>query len=80
MFRSGRSRGDDPRNREYHTLRGEQRQLVDGVIDEARQAGQMARRLIGDTEYYAYPHGSGGTAWGINGGPRGFNIKRGVKP
>jgi hypothetical protein len=80
MFRSGRGRCDDPRNREYATLRGEQRQLVDGVIDEARQAGQIARRVIGDTEYYAYPHGSGGTAWGINDGPRGFNIKRGVKP
>jgi hypothetical protein len=68
------------RNREYQTLRGEQRQLVDGVIEEARQAQRMARRVFGDTEYYAYPHGSGGTAWGINGGPRGFNIKRGVKP
>ena len=80
MFRSGRSRGVDPRNSEYATLRGEQRQLVDGVIEEARQAGQIAWRIIGDTEYYAYPHGSGGTAWGINGGPLGFNIKRGVKP
>lgn len=80
MSRYQRSRGDDPRNREYGTLDRDQRREVDGVIEEARQAGQMARRILGDTEYYAYPHGSGGTAWGINGGSKGFNVKRGVKP
>lgn len=40
----------------------------------------MARRIFGDTEYYAYPYAGGGIAWGINGDPSGFNLKRGVKP
>ena len=71
---------DDPRNREYATLKPDQRRDVDGVIEEARKSGQIARRSFGDDEYYAYPHPGGGAAWGINAGPHGHNIKRGVKP
>lgn len=67
-------------NSEYYTLDELDRARVDAVIEDAKRAARATSTHYGKVEYYAYPHGSGGIAWGINGGTHGFNTKRGVKP
>jgi predicted transglutaminase-like cysteine proteinase len=67
----------DPRNAEYETLAPQQKQRVDAVVDKVREAGKQVNEQHGGADYYAYPHASGGTSWGID-DP--INIKRGVKP
>jgi hypothetical protein len=64
-------------NDEYLTLTREEKRHVDAVIAESRHTKSTARREVGTAQYYAYPHGSDGTAWGID-DP--INIKRGVMP
>jgi hypothetical protein len=64
-------------NNEYFTLTREQKRQVDAVIAESRDTNGTAKRTVGGAEFYAYPHASGGTAWGID-DP--INIKRGVMP
>jgi len=67
-------------NDEYYTLGPLDKARVDAVIEDAKRTGRMARTHYGKTEFYAYPHRSGGTAWGINGPKHGHNVKRGVMP
>jgi hypothetical protein len=67
-------------NAEYYTLEPLDKARVDAVIEDAKRVGKMTNTHYGKVEYYAYPHASGGTAWGINGGKHGFNVKRGVMP
>lgn len=71
------ARESDPRNEEYKTLSGDQKRHVDAVVDKTRKAGKQVTEQHGSAQYYAYPHGSGGTSWGID-DP--INVKRGVKP
>ena len=67
-------------NEEYAALSADQKRMVDGVVAEARRTKQQARRASGGFDYYAYPHPGGGIAWGVDGPPHGFNIRRGVMP
>lgn len=70
---------DDPLNAEYRTLAPDQKRMVDDVIAQVRQTGKSVRTDYNGSDFYAYPYGSGGAAWGIDGGQFGFNIKRGVE-
>jgi hypothetical protein len=66
---------------EWNCIDAETRAAVQKVIDECRRTGRMARAGHGeDGSVFAYPHASGGIAWGFDGGPFGFNAARGVKP
>ena len=65
---------------EYRTLAPDQKRMVDAVIAQVRQTGKSVRTDYNGSDFYGYPHGSGGVAWGIDGGQFGFNIKRGVEP
>ena len=70
----------DPLNEEYRLLTPDQKPLVDNVIAEARRLNRQARRASGGLGAYAHPHPAGGIAWGLDGPPNGFNIRRGVMP
>jgi hypothetical protein len=50
---------------------------IDAAIGKARESGERESVMIGDVEFYAYPHRDG-TAWGLN-APDGRNILRGVR-
>ncbi len=79
MFGFGRKKSN-PLNAEYHTLSRDQKAKVDAVAADAKRNRASSSTNAGGNEYYAYPHANGGTAWGINSGATGANIKRGVKP
>jgi hypothetical protein len=74
--RSKRPAAPDLRNEDYGTLTGDEKRRVDAAIDEVKRTGKPASHAHGGDEFYAYPHASGGTSWGIN-AP--LNTKRGVK-
>lgn len=65
-------------NEEWQKLDAETQIAVRAVIDRARKEQAHIAEPFRDGEIYAYPHGSGGIAWGVNGRPDGFNIARGV--
>ena len=52
---------------------------IEAVIADCRRSGKRAETKYGTIEYYSYPHALG-TAWGINGGKHGHNVKRGIMP
>ena len=79
-FTKTKPAADDALNAEYRTLSAEQKRMVDAVIAQVRQTGKSVRTDYNGADYYGYPHGSGGVAWGIDGGQFGLNIKRGVEP
>lgn len=70
----------DFRNEEYKDLSGDRKRRVDAAIDHTEKTGNTVNDTQGGEEVYTYPHPGGGTAWGVNGGKHGFNVKRGVVP
>ena len=65
---------------EYQDLSPEVRKAVDDVIKASRAAGKIIHQPYGNSEtVYAYPHPGGGYSWGWEGGPHGFNLKRGIR-
>jgi len=67
-------------NHEFSTITASQKAAVGRVIAKARsEAGNHTEDLPDGSEAYAYS-GAHGTHWGVNGGPHGFNIARGIWP
>jgi hypothetical protein len=64
----------------YATLPADQKRMVDAIVAQSRQTGIQTRTDYNGPDFYAHPHGSGGTAWGVDGGPNGWNVARGVMP
>lgn len=64
---------------EFNRLTPAQAASIKAVIAMARkQGGRHSLNLADGSEAYAYRHGSGGVAWGLNSGANGWNIARGV--
>jgi hypothetical protein len=62
----------------FMELPADRKSAVLRVVFLVNLHGVRQVETFGDfTEVYAYPHGHGGTAWGIN-SPEGENVARGV--
>jgi hypothetical protein len=61
-------------------LTDEQQHLVDQAIIDCRNSSSMKVFGSGGDEAYAYPHPSGGIAWGFNSAAHGgFCIAKGIR-
>lgn len=64
---------------EYDRLPAETQAAVDKAVAETERTGNHTSHPHKNGDVYAYPYAGGGTAWGVNGGKKGFNIARDVK-
>ena len=64
---------------EMNKLTPEQRMVVRACIEAVRDCKRHFSEPAPGGEAYAYPHFSGGVAWGFNGDGDGFNIARGIE-
>lgn len=62
---------------EFFYLTKTHQQNVTTVVNTARIKGEATQQFEGGNAY-AYKHGNGGIAWGVNGGEHGFCIARGI--
>ncbi len=65
-------------NEEWQRLDKETQAAVSAVIEAARQTGLRSGEPWQEGEVYAYPHASGGIAWGVDGAAG--NLHRGIMP
>ncbi len=62
-------------------LTPQQEDAIQRIIALARKHRSRQTETLADgSEVYAYPHGGGGIAWGLNAGDSGLCIIRGIRP
>jgi hypothetical protein len=63
---------------EFETLDAETQTAVINLVEKVRRTGYAESQPYRAGEIYAYPHGGGAIAWGVNGAPQNFCIARGI--
>ena len=64
---------------EFDGLDAVAKAAIRAIVERTIQDRQARAEVLQDgRDIYCYPHGSGGIAWGLNGGPFGINQARGI--